>query len=228
MKKWLVVTWALLLGGGLFFGQNLAVTATDATAEEGFITVQEAIEHAESFIETFHYIVVGGTEDQFATLWVYDSIIAWRNVLEEIGTYNGIKKSTATVDSERADIKVEINGSRRNAIVEMVLYFDAEPEIHIYSKFSFTTFMNESGAGNILTLFNTVAVLFIIGFLLIVIMPRLPLAGRSEGEFTQSVDGTIAQIIENEEKTETTAADTAEDVTAEKTDGNVDSEVETP
>jgi predicted ATP-dependent serine protease len=99
-------------------------TQTPISPANLFITEDEAIRTATAFIEAFDEIVGGGLEDQYANIWAYETIIAWKTLLMDIGTYNGIKSATAYVGTDEAIVIIEVFGANTNAVVETTIYND--------------------------------------------------------------------------------------------------------
>lgn len=195
MKKWLIVIWiaCLLTGAGAGKTQVLA-----ANPNEGFMSVEEACMTGEQLVTVFHEIVMEGAEDQFFGVWIYPVLIEWRTVLEEIGSFMGIGSSSAKVDSEQANITVLVNGTKKNAVFEIVIFEDIEvyPVIDVYSKFSLTLSLYNSGFGAALLLINSGAIIAL--FILVLIRTKSPKSGNGE-RVNEAIDQTIANIIKNEE-----------------------------
>ena len=169
---------------------------------------QEAIEVAEGFVENFQLIVASGFEEQYSG-WAYDALIAWRDIQTKIGTYGGIKSSTAVIGDDKALVTVEVSGSRLNAVVTFHLYYDREPEVEIHTRFSLTTLMSNSGLDVALPLINTAAIIVII-IVLCVKLPKKTRKGGSDEAVTDSIDGSIAYIIKSEELADEQGEDEAE------------------
>lgn len=175
---------AVLVG---FHTNSLNVFATD-----DIFTEEQAIRICESFVEDFNSIVKMGAEDQYIGMWAYSILTDWKDILDEIGAYYGVKRSTATVDSDRADVKIEAHGTKRIAVIEFELIYGEEPKVNIYSKFSLTKWLTDTGVGAVLLILNSIALCV---FILVIKKPKsLPAAERN-----QAIDDTIAQIIRNEE-----------------------------
>jgi len=194
MKKYLLAVCLFSLLTAFSFGKVDTFAASDS-----FITADEAVLYGEEFIDTIHQIIKSGGESQYFGTWVYDVLIDWKNTLSEMGIYSGIKNHSAVVDDDKAAITLTLKGTKRNAVVEITLHKDIEPEINMYSKFSLSTWMFESELGAFLILLNTVV--SIILFILVLKRPK-PV---SVAEKNQSIDQTIANIISHEEGTEESA-----------------------
>ncbi|MCL2719543.1 MAG: hypothetical protein FWE14_12270 [Lachnospiraceae bacterium] len=199
MKKYLLAICIITF----LMGFNAGAQRVQAAEMDAGLSSEEAIRIGNSFVNDFNQIVNDGLVDQYFGTWAYDVLTEWRDVLQEIGTFYGIKSTNATVDSEKAVIKIEVHGTKRNAVIDFVLYMEQVPEITIYSKFSLSKWMFDSGVGAVLIIFNTVAVLAL--FILLIRKPKvLPTAEKN-----QAIDDTIARIIHNEEKTSEEAGETA-------------------
>ena len=191
MKNWIVVICIIAVLLGLNAG------AEKVFAEDGFISQAEAVRIGNGFVNDFNQIVQSGTIDQYLGTWAYDILVDWENVLNEIGTFYGIKSSTATVDSEKANITVIVHGTKRYGVIEFVLRYEDMPQVNIYSKFSLAKWLDDTGIGAVLILINTAAILVLLAFVLKKRKAALPASERN-----QAIDDTIKHIIQNEEKAE--------------------------
>ena len=176
--------------------------------DDGFISSQEAMRIGANFVNDFNQIVIDGVVEQYHGTWAYDALVDWQKVMDEIGTYIGIKSNSAMIDAEKAVINIVAHGTKRYAVIEFVLYFEDVPQINVYSKFSLTKWLVDTGVGAILLILNTV--FMVVLFVLYLKKPKtLPISERE-----QSIDDTIANIIKKEEKKENeeAGADTSVDV----------------
>lgn len=190
MKKWIlgICLFTVLLG--------FNAGAEKVLAEDSFINQTEAIRIGNGFVNDFNRIVQDGSIEQYLDTWAYDILVDWEKVLNEIGTFYGIKSSTATVDSEKANITVIVHGTKRYGVLEFVLHYEDVPQVNIYSKFSLAKWLDDTGIGAALILLNSVALLVLLIFVLRK-QKALPVAERN-----QAIDDTIKHIIQNEEKAE--------------------------
>jgi hypothetical protein len=158
MRKFLLIFAAVFIAG----------TIHAQAASEGFITEAEAKSTAQTFIEAFNEIVLGGLEEEYADIWAYEALLDWKALLEEIGEYIGIGGYDTKIDADKAVVTVEVIGARKNAVVEFVLYNSGEipPDVTMYSKFSLDTALSESGLGATLTVINSLALIVVIIVLL--------------------------------------------------------------
>jgi len=177
-----------------FVFSNLSSMGVYAAAPQN-ITTEEAINFALKFTKDFTDIVRGGVVEEFAGSLAYDILVEWRDVYEKIGFEYGIMDAKATIDSEKAFIVVEVYGSKRNGVIEFTLFYeqDKDPVFKAYSKFSLTKWLDYTGIGAFLIIFNTIAVL-VLFILYLNNQKSLPVAERN-----QAIDDTIARIIHNEE-----------------------------
>jgi len=173
---------------------NLSSMGVNAASPSN-LTEEEAISIGKDITNDFTEIVKEGAVEEFFGSFVYERLLEWRDILDELGFYYGIMDVKATVDSEKADIVVKVDGSKRIGVIEYSLFFDQEqlPEIKAYSKFSLAKWLNYTGIGAFLTIFNTIAVV-ILFILYLNNQKSLPVAERN-----QAIDDTIARIIHNEE-----------------------------
>ena len=199
MKKILLGICVLVL----LIGFGMSTQRVHAEEDDcGFLAEEEAIRIGHGFLNDFTQIIRDGSIDQYYGTWAYDVLIDWQKVLNEIGTYYGIKKITAKVDSEKAEIHIVAHGTRGYGVVEFLLYLDQMPEVKVYSKFSLTKWLVDSGVGTILLILNILAVAVL--FYLYLKKPKT--VAKSE----ETPADIFAQIVRKEENGSDGAAEDEE------------------
>ncbi|MCL2052573.1 MAG: hypothetical protein FWG91_12720 [Lachnospiraceae bacterium] len=216
MKKFLLVSSIIAVLFGVICSQKVNAAEPDGN----FLSVEEAIRIGNSFVDDFNQIVKDGAIEQYYGTWAYDFLLDWSNVLNEIGTFYGIKSTTATVDSEKAVIKILVHGTKRLAVIDFVLYLEEVPEVNVYSKFSMTKWLVDSGVGAFLLILNTAAVVAL--FILVLRRPK----ALAKLPCSQMIDDTIAHIIRSEENNEAEAEVEFDEISNESSESEEVEEIE--
>lgn len=115
-KKLLVLGMALIC----IFG----MTACGQTAEavDYGITDDDAIQYADSVVESILAIVEQGAEAQYADDAIVSSALeSWNGALDDIGEVVSIAGHEVTMDKDGVTIDVTVDGSEHDAVVEILL-----------------------------------------------------------------------------------------------------------
>jgi hypothetical protein len=176
MKKRLLVLIAVFALANLFSTPAASVALAAGSTTESFITEESAIEYAEYLVEEFIDYYAGDADyveygRAFSENSIYYAPITWATILDEIGTFKGIKSSKVTsMGAETVEVRVEAIGTRRNAIVEFTIYQSSDPTVRMYSQFSLPTLIMQTDLGPNLLIWNfvlTIALLVAVLFLLL-------------------------------------------------------------
>jgi len=203
MKKWLIVLGMITCMMGL--------TACGEKEEPLMMSEEEALAFGTDFVNEMNQIVVQQVQDQYTEPILTSALESWESALEEMGSYVGVLGVEAEVtllDENTIDegvIEVTVEGSKRNAVVEMVFEDNAFSSITTNPTYSFGENMKKAALNTLLGMGTVFVVLILISLIIscfnIIPIIQAKLSKKSADAETKSgaVDNTIAQIIEKEE-----------------------------
>lgn len=177
------------------------------TSADVFMSEEEAVSNAEYVVELLYMVEAQGMADQYADYpVVMKALESWRIAAEDMGDYKEIKESEATVEESSAVVNVTVAGTKRDAVVEVVL--DKTGFTSISTNVVYTTGekMQKAVLNTLMGMGTVFAVLILIS-LIIGLFNYIP---KIQEKFTkqeapneiksQAVNNTIAQIVEKEEE----------------------------
>lgn len=200
MKKWLLILGMITCMAGLTAcGQK----------EEGIplMTAEEAEARGKEAVATLHQFVTQNVQDQASTQLDMDAIASWETALEDMGSYEEVIGVTSEFNEKDGTIEVEVKGSVRNAVVELV--YDDGTLISVTTNVEYT--MRETMKKAALNTLIGVGTVFSVLILISLIISCFGVIPKIQAIFTKkpvkeetesAVDNTIAQIIEKEEQSD--------------------------
>lgn len=200
MKKWLLILGMITCMAGLTAcGQK----------EEGtpLMTSEEAEVMGKAAVATLHQFVTQNAQDQAATQLDVDAIASWEAALEDMGSYEEVIGVTSEFDEKDGTIEVEVKGSVRNAVVELV--YDNGTLISVTTNVEYSTgeIIKKAAMNTLIGMGTVFCVLILISLIISCfgVIPKIQamFTKKPVKEETESaVDNTIAQIIEKEEQSD--------------------------
>lgn len=199
MKKWLLILGMITCMAGLTAcGQKEAGTP--------LMTAEEAEMMGKAAVATLHQFVTQNAQDQAATQLDVDAIASWEAALEDMGSYEEVIGVTSQFNEKDGTIEVEVKGSVRNAVVELV--YDNGTLISVTTNVEYT--MGETMKKAALNTLIGVGTVFSVLILISLIIGCFGIIPKIQAKFTKkpavetkaAVDNTIAQIIEREEQSD--------------------------
>ena len=136
------------------------------------------------------------------------AVESWSKAAEDMGSYEGIESVTSELQADEGVITVKVNGSLRDADVEIVLDANVEGSISSITTnvvYTFGEKMEKAGLNTLLGMGTVFVVLILISLIIscFVLIPKLQAMFTKKPDNkeikTTAVDNTIAQIIEKEE-----------------------------
>lgn len=182
------------------------------TSANVIMSEEDAISNAEYVVELLYMVDSQGMADQYADYpVVMNALDSWRKAAADMGDYKEIKDSEATVEEKSAVVNVTVAGSKRDAVVEVVLDKTGFTSISTNVVYSTGEKMEKAALNTLMGMGTVFVVLIVISFIigLFVYIPRIQekfskkttgTADRAANTNTQAVNNTIAQIIEKEEE----------------------------
>lgn len=87
-----------------------------------YVTEDEATEWGTSIVESLNSIVISGAMADYSAYEAeYAALESWSLAIEDMGDYQGVIGVSSSVSDDEAIIVVEIEGSQRNAEVEIII-----------------------------------------------------------------------------------------------------------
>ncbi len=208
MKKWLLVLGMItcILGLGACGNEQEEYVRTD-------ITEAEALDAGEHVVDMLIAFCTEDYKDYRAQLEKESPVYAaalksWESAQADMGSYIGILETTADLNEDGVIINVKLDGSDRDANLEIILDDDLlETSITTNVEYSFGELMKKAGLNTLLGM-GTVFVVLILICLIISCFNYIP---KIQAAFTKkkpeeekkaataAMDQTIAQIVEKEE-----------------------------
>lgn len=106
----------------------IALSACGASEKEDEMTAEEQqmlISARESDVDFMSQIIEAGMEEQYASNEViYNGLLNFKNAMDDIGDYVDTSGGTVEVDDEEIIVRINLNGTSHNAVVEMVMNKD--------------------------------------------------------------------------------------------------------
>lgn len=205
MKKWLLVLGMITC--------MLGLTACGGTEETKAPLMSE--EEAEAWavyqvIEPVNECMIQQAEDQIADPLFLSAVESWEKASEDMGNYLGVISTEADLDAEGGVVNVTVEGSERNAVVEIVIKKQMVTSITTNVQYGFGETMKKAGLNTLLGMGTVFIVLILISLIISCfgVIPKLQakFAGKSSKETVTkaAVEKTVAQIAEKEELSDDT------------------------
>ena len=115
MKKWLLVL------GMITCMMGLAACGKTQEVETPILTETDAQGLGENIVETINLYVQQNAKDQISDAILLSAVEGWENAAEDMGDYIGIISTDSNITADDGVISVTVEGSLRNAVVEIVL-----------------------------------------------------------------------------------------------------------
>lgn len=186
----------------------IALSACGAVEEKDKMSAEEQqliINARESDVDDMHQILEKGMEEQYSSNEVvYNGLVSLKNAMDDIGDYVGTSGGTVEVDEEEVIVRVNLNGTSHNAVVEMVMNrTTAEFEsIAVNVDYSFGEEMEKAALNTVLGMGTVFAVLILIS-LIISAFGLISMAQnsnkKSEAPKEQKAENTASQAAVEEE-----------------------------
>lgn len=147
------------------------LTACGTEKEEVTLMSEEAaVAKGEEYVEKVVGIYESGNleaykEDEEYKLFV-KAVDSLESASEDMGSYMGIVSSEATVDEESAVINVSVEGSRHDAVIEVIIDENGVDSITTNVKYSFGESMEKAALNTLLGMGTVFVVLILICFLI--------------------------------------------------------------
>jgi len=146
----------------------------------------------------------GAIEESAEDEVVYNGLLSFSSAMEDIGDYLGTNGGTIEYNDDNYVVRINVNGSDHNAVVEMVVDNETAQFTSIATNVNYTTGEKmEKAALNTLLGMGTVFVVLILISLIISLFGLIPklTAKKKEPEKVQQEkkSDVVAQIIEKEE-----------------------------
>ncbi|MDE6971602.1 MAG: OadG family protein [Lachnospiraceae bacterium] len=116
MKKWLLVLGMITCMMGL-----TACSEKQANVENPMLTEADALGLGENVVETINLYVQQNAKDQITDAVLLSAVESWESAAEDMGDYIGIISTDSDITEDDGIIRVTVEGSTRNAVVELVL-----------------------------------------------------------------------------------------------------------
>ena len=116
MKKWLLVLGMITCMMGL-----TACSEKQANVENPMLTEADAMGLGENVVETINLYVQQNAKDQITDAVLLSAVESWESAAEDMGDYIGIISTDSDITEDDGIIRVTVEGSTRNAVVELVL-----------------------------------------------------------------------------------------------------------
>ncbi len=203
MKKWLIILGMITCMMGL--------TACGEKEEQLMMSDEEALGLGTDLISQINQIVVQQAQDQYVEPALVSALNSWENALEEMGSYVGVISADAEVTLvnentiDEGVIEITVEGSQRNAVVEMVFEKSKLSSVTTNPVYTFGENMQKAALNTLLGMGTVFVVLILICLIISCfnIIPKIqekfskkPAKAEVKGE---AVDHTITQIMEKEE-----------------------------
>ena len=203
MKKWLLVLGMITCMTAMSACGNKAVTDT---AEIMPVTQEQVDEYATNTVSSLNKIVTEGAQSQYADNAVITSAVeSWQNALKDMGDYCSVDKSSFSQSKNGMTINVTITGTKRNANMEIIMDSDMNlTSITTVVKYSMAELMEKAALNTLLGMGTVFVVLILISFIIsgFKLIPNIQKTFSKEKKTDKSVDGAVAQIIQNETQTQ--------------------------
>ncbi|MGN0330524.1 MAG: OadG family protein [Kineothrix sp.] len=207
MKKWLLVLGMItcMFGMSACGGEKKAGDGEPASV----ITEEEAMAYAEQIVTSIAMICADDAYAEFKEQLAQDPVVgaavsSWEGAMGDMGDYIGVLDKTAEAGEEGVDVVVTVEGSERNAKVEIVLdETGREKSITTSVIYPFGELMEKAALNTLLGMGTVFLVLVLISLIIYCfgLIPRIQAAfSRKPKEEPAVVDNTITQIIEQEEQ----------------------------
>ena len=175
-------------------------------AEFTTVTQEQVDEYVTNTVTSINQIVTEGAQAQYADNEVITSAIdSWQSALKDMGDYCSIDKCTFDQSDDGMTINVDITGTLRKAKMEIVM--DSEMNLTSVTtivKYSLVELMQKAGLNTLLGMGTVFVVLILISLIISCFnfIPQIQKIFSKEKKSESSVDGAVAQIIQNETQSE--------------------------
>lgn len=115
MKKWLLVL------GMITCMMGLTACSKTQEAETPMLTEADALGLGENVVETINLYAEQNAKDQITDAVLLSAVESWESAEEDMGDYIGIISTDSDITADDGIISVTVEGSTRNAVVEIVL-----------------------------------------------------------------------------------------------------------
>lgn len=201
MKKILAILGMITCMIGLTACGSSEGQTIDKAAEEQYIKL------GEDTVTFLWQNISAGSEEQLASYHevLYNGAQNFKSALEDIGNYEGTDGGTVEVKEDEVIVRVNVQGTERNAIAEIVVNNDASDWISIATNvtYSFGELMGKAALNTVLGMGTVFVVLILISLIISLfgVIPKLLASNKKEEQKpkAESADKVVAQIIENEE-----------------------------
>ena len=185
------------------------LTACGEKAEEiaPMMSAADAEMLGQNVVETINQYVVQQAQDQVQDAITKSAVESWEKAAVDMGNYVGIISTESDIKEDEGVIDVTVEGSSRNAVVEIV--FDNKAGITGIStnvQYSFGEKMEKAVLNTLLGMGTVFVILILISFIISTFgqIPKIQAKlskkpNKKEEIKAEAVDNTIAQIIEKEE-----------------------------
>lgn len=196
------------------FGLTACGTETEKVKEETILTEEQAVEVGESLVEQIVSIYESGTVAQYSGSTGFEmleaAITSMESASEDMGSYVGIIGSEAEVDADGAVINVTVEGTKRNAVVEVILGETTTESITTNVTYTFGELMKKAALNTLLGMGTVFVVLILI--CLIISCFRFIYIFENKKKKDENIQET-KEIKEIKETAESNAVSAEEDVT---------------
>ncbi|MFI3213666.1 MAG: OadG family protein [Eubacteriales bacterium] len=148
----------------------LAMSACGNAVEEStfLLTESEATEWGAGLVGSLDEIVASGTQADYASDAVAAAALeSWSTALVDMGDYQGVVASSATMSDDGATILIEIEGTKRNADVTIIIDADyALSSVSVNPIYSFGEQMQKAGLNTLMGMGTVFTVLILISIVI--------------------------------------------------------------
>lgn len=145
------------------------------------ITEDQAISYADNLIDQINMIVSNKMEDQVASDQVASAAVAsWSKALGEMGEYKKVTDHKVDIKEDSVTIVAGVEGSTRNASVEIIMEKDATGQLALTSiatnvNYTFAELMEKAAMNTVIGMATVFAVLILISLLIraFVLIPKV-------------------------------------------------------
>ncbi|MDD6203144.1 MAG: OadG family protein [Lachnospiraceae bacterium] len=209
MKKWL-----LILGMVTCLSTAAACGKEENDYSAQYQVTQEMVDsYVQQQLEGFNSVVEQGAQAYLAEDPVASAAVAgWESALADMGDYQSIESITYIVDEDGVmTIDAAVKGTKRDASVQFVLEYSVTQGFALSSvtttvTYTFGELMKNAGLNTLIGMGTVFVVLILICLIISCFnfIPKIQKAfSKKEKKAEASVDGAVAQIVQNEEVNET-------------------------
>ncbi len=140
-----------------FISEDMAIQTAEGNVEGLIQLYAQCKNQVQEVVEAYE-----GSETEF----VGEALLSYSNASEDIGDYKGILSSEATVDEESAIVNVTIEGTKHNAVIEVIMNKQAIESLSTNVVYSFGESMEKAALNTLLGMGTVFVVLILISLII--------------------------------------------------------------